>query len=72
MIMERLVLIDKIKFNIITLYDPLQKHERNGREYGCFPLVWKTKNSNERSTKFESLKQEQMHLEEENGKMIAL
>ena len=24
-------------------YRPLQKRERTGKEYGCFPFVWKTK-----------------------------
>ena len=37
-----------------------------------FHLFEKLRYSYERSTKFESLKQEQSYLEEENGKMIAL
>ena len=37
-----------------------------------FRLFEKLRYSNERSTKFESLKQEQKYLEEENGKMVAL
>ena len=35
-------------------------------------LLEKLRYSNERSTKFESLYQEQKYLEEENGKMVAL
>ena len=27
----------------IKAYRPLQKRERAGKEYGCFPFVWKTK-----------------------------
>ena len=27
----------------ITLNRPLQKRERTGKEYGCFPFAWKTK-----------------------------
>ena len=50
----------------------LQKRERTGKEYGCFPFVWKTKILNERSTKFESLNQEKKYLKEENGKKVAL
>ena len=26
-----------------SLHRPLQKRERAGKEYGCFPFVWKTK-----------------------------
>ena len=37
-----------------------------------FRLFEKLRYSNERSSKFESLHQEQKYLEEENGKMIAL
>ena len=37
-----------------------------------FRLFEKLRNSNERSTKFESLYQEYKYLEEENGKMVAL
>ena len=37
-----------------------------------FRLFEKRRYSNERSTKFESLYQEQKYLEEENGKMVAL
>ena len=37
-----------------------------------FSLFKKPRHSNERSTKFESLEQEQKYFEEENGKMIAL
>ena len=37
-----------------------------------FRLFEKLRRSNERSTKFESLYQEYKHLEEENGKIIAL
>ena len=50
------------------MHSPLQKRERTGKEYGCF----QPRHSNERSTKFESLEQEQKYFEEENGKMIAL
>ena len=38
----------------------------------AFRMFEKLRYLNERSTKFESLKQEQEYLEEENGKMIAL
>ena len=27
----------------LSAYRPLQKRERTGKEYGCFPFVWKTK-----------------------------
>ena len=27
----------------LSAYWPLQKRERAGKEYGCFPFVWKTK-----------------------------
>ena len=37
-----------------------------------FRLFRKLRYSNERSTKFESLYQEQKYLEEENGEMVAL
>ena len=37
-----------------------------------FSLFKKPRHSNERSTKFESLEQEQKYFEEENGKMRAL
>ena len=42
-----------------------------GKGMVVFRLFEKLKYSNERSTKFESLKQEWKYLEEENGKMIA-
>lgn len=43
-----------------------------GKSVVVFRLFEKLRYSNERSTKFESLKQEQKYLEEENGKMTAL
>ena len=43
-----------------------------GKRRVVFRLFEKLRYSNERSTKFESLKQEGKYLEEENGKMIAL
>ena len=39
-------------------YSPLQKRERTGKKYGFFRLFEKLRYSNERSAKFESLKQE--------------
>ena len=51
---------------------PLEKREKTGKEYGCFCLFEKLRYSNERSTKFESLYQEQKYLEEEICKMVAL
>ena len=31
-------------FTEVSLHHrPLQKRERTGKEYGCFPFVWKTK-----------------------------
>ena len=51
-------------------------HCRNVRGLGksmvVFRLFEKLRYSNERSTKFESLCQESKHLEEKNGKMVAL
>jgi len=43
-----------------------------GESMVVFRLFEKLRYSNERSTKFESLNQEQKYLEEENGKMVAL
>ena len=60
------------KFRNFWSNSPLQKRERAGKECGCFRLFEKLRYSNERSIKFESLKQEKKYLEEENGKMIAL
>ena len=56
----------------VLLNSPLQKHERTGKEYGCFPFFEKLRYSNGRSTKFASRNQEWKYLEEENGKMVAL
>ena len=43
-----------------------------GRSMVAFRLFEKLRYSNERSTKFESLNQDQKYLEEENGEMVAL
>ena len=43
-----------------------------GKSMVVFRLFEILRYSNERSTKFESLYQEQKYLEEENGKMVAL
>ena len=43
-----------------------------GKSMVVLRLFEKLKYSNEKSTKFESLYQEQKYLEEENGKMVAL
>ena len=42
-----------------------------GKSMVVFRLFEKLRYSNERSTKFESLYQEQKYLKEENGKMVA-
>ena len=53
-------------------YRPLQKRERTGKEYCCFPFFEKLRYSNKRSTIFQSLYHEQKYLEKKNGKMVAL
>ena len=54
----------------------MQAKNRNVRGLGksmvVFRLFEKLRYSNERSTKFKSLYQEQKYIEEENGKMVAL
>ena len=64
---------------LLTMYGVFQRsigNCRNVRELGksmvLFRLFEKLRYSNERSTKFESLYQEQKYLEEENGKMVDL
>ena len=40
---ETLSLIMTLEPNSQNYHRPLQKRERTGKEYGCFPFVWKTK-----------------------------
>ena len=36
-------LADKEYTDWLEYHRPLQKRERTGKEYGCFPFVWKIK-----------------------------
>ena len=73
--------VSGVQFGLLTKPDDRTAgvriaHCRNVRGLGksmvVFSLFKKPRHSNERSTKFESLEQEQKYFEEENGKMIAL
>ena len=61
-----------IFFGFLVFHRPLQKRERTGKEYCCFPFVWKTKTFKWNINYILESYHEWKYSEEVNGKMVAL